>query len=285
MESIDYSAYKNSLKHYESHGHKVAYFDKGEGPVILLLHGVPTSSWLYRKICPPLLSAGFRVIAPDMLGYGASDKPTDLSIYEIDKMGKLLLNLMDHLNIDSWSHVFHDAGGLWTWEMLKQDATKVNHLFMLNTIVYQSGFNPPIKFKEGYIAKKYAQLYANKLGQKIILSPTFRNGILNRKVINNQMLEGYNAPLRNQYSSGIYYFFARTGYALPDYSDLHKSLNIPLTVIWGEKDKVLNWKKIENEVRTNFGSNLKDVHMLDAKHFIQEEQPHKVADIIISNSR
>jgi haloalkane dehalogenase len=55
------------------------YLDEGpaDGPVALLVHGMPTWSYLYRSIIPPLVAAGYRCIAPDHLGFGRSDKPTD----------------------------------------------------------------------------------------------------------------------------------------------------------------------------------------------------------------
>jgi haloalkane dehalogenase len=75
---------------FEPHWHdweglRVHYLDEGprEAPVMLLLHGMPTWSYLYRDVIPPLVAAGFRCIAPDHLGFGKSDKPGALSWYSI----------------------------------------------------------------------------------------------------------------------------------------------------------------------------------------------------------
>ena len=86
-------------------GGNMAYIDIGEGPVILLVHGVPTSSWLYRHIIHNLLQKGYRVIAPDLLGFGNSDKPKGIDIYNVEKQGKRLLKLMNDLQIDKYTHV------------------------------------------------------------------------------------------------------------------------------------------------------------------------------------
>lgn len=279
--SVAYEEHKEQLKYFESGDGQMAYWDGGEGPVILLVHGVPTSSWLYRKIIPKLIKNGFRVIAPDMLGYGASDKPDDPEIYTADKMGQRLLRLMEHLNIEEWTQVFHDGGGLWTWEMLIQDASKVNHLVMLNTIVYEAGFKPPIRFKEGKVAEKYAKQYTTKMGQKMVINPTFKNGVLNKEVINDSMLQGYKIPYLDQSSASLYYFFTRTCNKIPNYTTLYQSLNIPLTVIWGEEDDMLVWKNIEELVKKNFDIKDENIHLLDAKHFIQEEKPKEISDIIV----
>jgi haloalkane dehalogenase len=78
----------------------------------------------------------------------------------------------------------------------------------------------------------------------------------------------------------MYYFFTQTCFEVPDYRELHKSLNIPLTVIWGKHDEILVWKDIEEEVRKNFPIGESDIHILDAKHFIQEEEPERIVEII-----
>ena len=60
---------------------RLHYLDEGEGPTIVLLHGEPTWSYLYRHMLPPLVEAGFRVVAPDLIGFGKSDKPADVGDY------------------------------------------------------------------------------------------------------------------------------------------------------------------------------------------------------------
>lgn len=278
----NYLEFRKQLKSYPSQDGNMTYFDEGEGACILLLHGVPTSSWLYRKIIPFLLSEGYRVIAPDMLGYGGSDKPNGYEIYSDAQMGERILGLMAHLKIDSWSHVFHDGGGLWTWAMLQQDKSKVRNLFMLNTIVYQEGFKPPIKFEKGIIAKLFSKMYSlSKLFQKITINPTFKNGIHHKNNVTKSMLEGYKIPLLGNGHHGLYYFFTQTCKKINDYSSLHKSLNIPLTVIWGKWDDMLEWKGNEKHVKSNFNVSDDDIHLIDGKHFIQEEHPELIAKIIL----
>ncbi len=279
-----YNSYKNHLKYYSTKDGKMAYLDEGQGDCILLLHGVPTSSWLYRKIIPILLESGHRVIAPDMLGFGSSDQPGGYEIYSDAKMGERILNLMSHIGIDSWSQVFHDGGGLWTWAMLQQDMSKVKNLFMLNTIVYQEGFNPPMKFEKGIIARLYTRLYSfSHLFQRFIINPTFNNGIKHKNNVTNTMLEGYKIPLLGNGHQALYYFFTQTCRQIDDYSRLHQSLNIPLTVIWGKWDDMLYWDKIEQRVKANFNISEKDIHIIDAKHFIQEEKPNIVAKLILES--
>ena len=248
---------------------KMAYVDQGQGETILLLHGVPTSSWLNRKIIPGLVDHGYRVVAPDMIGYGASAKPKTYDTYTDRNMGSLLLDLMKHLDIPEWHQVFHDGGGLWTWAMLKEDRSKVKSLFMLNTIVYQEGFKPPMKFEKGWWARIYTKLYTYSIIRRFIVKATMNNGIKDGSVINKEMLNGYYNAFANGGETGIYYFFTQTCQKIEDYSSLHQSLNLPLTVIWGRHDDILVWKYNAPIVKRNFGITDNDIFLLDGKHFIQ----------------
>ena len=281
MTFSDYEQYHAQLQYYTSEEGKMAYLDQGQGPCLLMLHGVPTSGWLYRKIVPLLLGKGYRVIVPDMLGYGASDKPEGYEVYSDKQMGKRLEALMKSLEIPTWTHVFHDGGGLWTWALLQRDSSKIERLIMLNTLVYQEGFKPPLKFEQGLIAKWYSRLYRSRLGQFFVINPTFKNGIKNRSVVNKNMLEGYKTALLGDGDRAMYYFFTQTCQKLTDYSALHRSLDIPLSVIWGDSDDMLVWAKIKEKVQANFKVQAEDIHIIKGKHFIQEEQPALISQIIL----
>ena len=266
--SQTYTEHRTHLNYFSTADGKVAYIDKGEGPCILLLHGIPTSSWLYRKMYMVLVQEGNRVIVPDMLGYGSSDKPMGYEMYSAKNAGKRILELMSHLGIESWSQVFHDGGGLWTWEMLQQDDSKVNHLIMLNTIVYQSGFKPPMKFGKGWIAKFYARLYSSKIGQKLVINGTFKNGLADRSFINKNMLDGYKIPLIGYGHYAMYYFFTQTCHLLEDYNALHRSLHIPLTVIWGKEDNILVFEHMRDEIKSNFNIEDKSIHLFECENIL-----------------
>ncbi|MBB3764964.1 haloalkane dehalogenase [Sphingomicrobium lutaoense] len=90
------------------------YLDEGpsEGPVILLLHGEPSWSFLYRHMIPPLVEAGNRVIAPDLIGFGKSDKPTRRSDYSYAAHAGWLGQLLDHLGLRDIGLFCQDWGGL-----------------------------------------------------------------------------------------------------------------------------------------------------------------------------
>lgn len=93
---------------------RMHYIDEGprEGPVVLLLHGEPTWSFLYRKMVPPLAAAGFRTLAPDLIGFGKSDKPTKMSDYSYAKHEEWLLAFLDALGLEDITMFAQDWGSL-----------------------------------------------------------------------------------------------------------------------------------------------------------------------------
>lgn len=93
---------------------RMHYVDEGpaDGPPVLLLHGEPTWSYLYRKMIPPLADAGFRVIAPDLIGFGKSDKPSKISDYSYASHEQWLLNFLDALTLEPITLFVQDWGSL-----------------------------------------------------------------------------------------------------------------------------------------------------------------------------
>jgi len=94
---------------------RVHYLDEGRsnGPVVLLMHGEPSWSYLYRDMIPPLVSAGHRVIAPDLVGFGRSDKPTEMTDYSYARHVVWASSLIfDHLDLQDITFFGQDWGGL-----------------------------------------------------------------------------------------------------------------------------------------------------------------------------
>jgi pimeloyl-ACP methyl ester carboxylesterase len=89
---------------------ELAYADEGDGPAVVLLHGFPTSSHLWRDLVP-ILAPRFRTIAPDLLGYGRSSKPEDPSALTIRAQAGHVRELLDRTGIDEFAVIGHDVGG------------------------------------------------------------------------------------------------------------------------------------------------------------------------------
>jgi haloalkane dehalogenase len=92
-------------------GLRLAHVDVGDGPPVLLLHGSPAWSFIWRKTIPALREAGFRCIAPDHAGYGRSDKPLDPDWYSVERHVELAESLLDELDLRDVTLVVHDWGG------------------------------------------------------------------------------------------------------------------------------------------------------------------------------
>lgn len=268
LNDIYYKDFTASQKKWQSTDGEIAYIDEGEGDVIVLLHGIPTSGWLYRKLINPLVQRRHRVIIPDMLGFGNSDSPEGYEIYGKAKHAERLLSLMEYLNINTWHHVMHDAGGVWTWELVEKAPNKISKLSILNTIIYKEGFNPPMKFRKGLFAKAIAGIYRSN--SNLMLKMLFKNGIDDCN-LSKADIEGYKVPLKSGKTKGIYTFFTKNTKEIPDYSTILKGLNIPVQVIWGTHDKILHWLPQSKQVIKDLNIQPQNIHLLNKNHFLQEE--------------
>jgi haloalkane dehalogenase len=100
---------------FEGQEIRMHYLDEGDksGETVLLLHGQPSWSYLYRKVIPNLIEAGFRVVAPDLIGFGKSDKPSKISDYSYSKQEEWLRKgIFDVLQLRDVTLYAHDWGGL-----------------------------------------------------------------------------------------------------------------------------------------------------------------------------
>lgn len=278
-EQITYAQFKIQQKQFNTKDGNIHYIDKGKGEVILLLHGVPTSGWLYRYMIEEL-SKNYRVIVPDMLGFGSSDSPKGYDVYNETNHASRLLELMDSLNIENWTHVMHDAGGLWTWELFFKSPNRIKNLIVLNTIIYEDGFNPPIRFKPGFFAKTAMWSYRNGITTNMMLKGLFKSG-MTENTLNKTDVEGYKKPMKDGKTRAMYYFFSKTCNQLTDYKSIIKKIDIPVAVIWGKNDDFLKWNPQKDDVIKDLKVNSKNIHLLDAKHFIQEEKPQEINTIIL----
>jgi pimeloyl-ACP methyl ester carboxylesterase len=105
----------------------------GQGPVILLLHGFPDTHIVWRKQVPVLASAGFRVLAPDLRGYGRSDAPSHVLDYTLDKVRADVLGLLDALKVDKVHLVGHDFGALLGWQLASMVPQRIERFVALST--------------------------------------------------------------------------------------------------------------------------------------------------------
>ncbi|MGA7689194.1 MAG: haloalkane dehalogenase [Jiangellales bacterium] len=118
-------------------GMRMAYVDEGTGErgALLLLHGEPTWGYLYRRMIAPLVDAGFRVVAPDLIGFGRSDKPTDRAAYTYDSHVRWLTTFVQSLDrpADGFSAFVQDWGGLLGLRMMAEHPDWFDRVVIANT--------------------------------------------------------------------------------------------------------------------------------------------------------
>lgn len=115
-------------------GLRMAYLDEGSGPVVLLLHGEPSWSFLWRKVIPVLLDAGCRVVAPDLIGFGRSDKLSDPGAYSYAGHVEWLRSvLLDTLQLQDVTLVGQDWGGLLGLRLVTENPSRFARVVCANT--------------------------------------------------------------------------------------------------------------------------------------------------------
>jgi pimeloyl-ACP methyl ester carboxylesterase len=113
-------------------GIELAVLDEGQGPAVLLLHGFPDSSYLWRHQVPALVGAGVRVIAPDLRGFGGSDKPQDVEAYRLQHSVADVVAVLDALGIDRAHVVGHDWGAGLAWAVAAFVPDRVERLVAMS---------------------------------------------------------------------------------------------------------------------------------------------------------
>jgi haloalkane dehalogenase len=124
-------------KYVEVEGLRMAYVEEGSGEAgsFLLLHGEPTWSYLYRRMIPPLVEAGYRIVAPDLIGFGRSDKPTNRDDYTYDNHVRWLTSFVGGLDrpADGFSVFVQDWGGLLGLRMIAEHPDWFDRVVIGNT--------------------------------------------------------------------------------------------------------------------------------------------------------
>lgn len=126
--------YVDDLKGYEGlRGHYLDEGDRDSEEVFLCLHGEPTWSYLYRKMIPLFANVGARVIAPDLLGFGKSDKPISEDAYTFEFHRNYLLKLIERLDLNNITLVCQDWGGLLGLTLPMEMPERFKRLLIMNT--------------------------------------------------------------------------------------------------------------------------------------------------------
>jgi haloalkane dehalogenase len=120
-------------RYAEVDGLRLHYVDEGAGDPVVCFHGEPSWAYLYRKMLPPLVEGGQRVVCPDYAGFGRSDKPTDRRWYSYDRHVALVTELLAGLDVRGVTAIVQDWGGPIGLRWAVENADRVARLVILNT--------------------------------------------------------------------------------------------------------------------------------------------------------
>jgi haloalkane dehalogenase len=131
---------------FESHyrqvdGLRLAHLDEGDGPPVVFFHGEPTWSYLWRQVIPAVRDAGYRCVAPDLPGFGRSDKPMELDWYSYDRHVAMVAPLLDDLDLRDATVVVHDWGGPIGLRLAVEHPERISRLVVLDTGLF-TGHQP-----------------------------------------------------------------------------------------------------------------------------------------------
>lgn len=255
------------------------YVDEGEGKPVLLLHGEPTWSFLWRHVIPPVVSAGRRAVAPDLIGFGKSDKPEDQDWYTYDRHVECVTRLVESLDLRDIALVVHDWGGLIGLRWAVENAERVERLVILDTGVW-SGKAPSetwLRFREA----------VRSVGGEIDIARLVESGT--QRGVSDEVRAAYNAPFPTPESKAGALKFPElvpvepnhpTAAALIPVREGLAKWNKPAHVIWGAEDAVLPTAIAERFISLIPGATGPEV-IAGAGHFLQEDTPSEVATAIV----
>ena len=264
---------------FDSSRGRVHYVDEGEGPPILLCHGNPTWSFLYRGIIVALRHR-FRCIAPDYLGFGLSDRPAGFG-YKIDEHVRVVGEFVDHLGLDGYLTMGQDWGGPISMAVAVERADRVRGIVLGNTWFWP------------------ADTLSTKAFSRIMSSPPMQYAILQRNFFVERLIPAGtqrrpSARVMDHYRSVQPSPEARKGVAeMPKQilaahpllarlaADVPAKLGgKPALFVWGMKDFAFKPGPTIPRMRATFPDHVL-VELPGAKHFIQEDAPDRIAAAII----
>ena len=154
---MELDAWQRDGRAFTYRGHEVFYRDAGDGPALLCIHGFPSASWDWHKLWPEL-TARFRVVAPDMLGFGLSAKPRDYA-YSLRDQADLHEALLGALGIEAAHVLAHDYGDSVAQELLARQLERGDGLRLRSVCLLNGGL-----FPESHRARPSQKLLRSPLG-------------------------------------------------------------------------------------------------------------------------
>lgn len=267
-------------KYHEWEGLRLAYVDEGEGQPIVLFHGGPSWSFLYRKIVAVLLDKGYRCIAPDLIGFGRSDKPTDVGWYSFDRHTAAMLSLVEALDLSEAVFVVHDWGGSIGLRIGTLEAShRVSRFIAMDTGL----FTGRQRMSEAWhtfrdFVERTEDMPVGMLVERACATE-----------LPAEVTAAYDAPFPAPESKAGARAFPLMLPLSPDDPGAAKGREVvdairaderPVLLMWGDSDIALPLDPVGRKVQTLFPTAEALTIIHDGGHFLQEDQGHEIGALI-----
>jgi haloalkane dehalogenase len=265
--------------HYvELEGLRLHYVDEGSGRPVVCFHGEPTWAYLYRKMLPPLVEAGHRVVCPDYAGFGRSDKPTDRGWYSYDRHTELVSGVLSQLDLSEATVVVQDWGGPIGLRWAVENADRVAALVILNTGLFTG------QVSKGFLAwRDFAEKNPDLPVGFVIQGGTTTD-------LPDEIVAAYEAPFPNEDSkAGAAQFplIVPTEDGAPGAKEMREVADAlgrwekPALVAFSDEDPVFPYPKAGDRFVELIPTASEQVKVSGAAHFLQEDRGEEIAAHIV----
>ena len=262
--------------HYRQVGElRLAHVEVGEGPPVLMLHGEPAWSFIYRKLFGPISEGGFRCIAPDYAGFGRSDKPVDPAWYGVERFVGHIAGLIEELDLRDVTLVVHDWGGPVGASVALEQRDRIARMVILDTA---------LDAKEVWANETWVRFREHvEATEDLAIGAIMR--ITCAQPPPDEVIAAYNAPFPEPAAQGGAHGLALstppTYETPPETKRLYSALRDdprPVLMLWGEQDVVLPLA-LGQRLAHAIGRRIDHV-IPGAGHAIQEDQGELVASLV-----
>jgi pimeloyl-ACP methyl ester carboxylesterase len=263
---------------------------EGRGPLVLLLHGFPETSYAWRKQIPSL-AEHFRVVAPDMRGYGDSDKPARVRDYRIGSLTADVVGLIHAFGADRAHVVGHDWGGVVAWATAQAHPEAVEHLAVLNA-PHPALFARELRRVSWQLLRSWYIFFFQlpRIPERVFLrhdaariARLMRDTAIGDGAFSESDFLEYRRAfsLPGAATASVNYYRAAFRDALAGRSpDPRRSISAPTLVIWGEKDIALGIELTHGLDRL-IDAELRIERIPNTSHWVNEERPELVNRLLI----
>jgi haloalkane dehalogenase len=274
----DLPGYPYEPRYTEVDGLRLHHIDEGEGPTVLCFHGEPTWSYLYRKMLERLVAARHRVVCPDFVGFGRSDKPTDPEWYTYERHVDTVSRHLDALDFEDATVVVQDWGGPIGLRWAVENADRVGRLVILNTGLFSG------RVSKGFMAwRSFVERTPDLPIGKIIEGATTTD-------LEPDVVAAYEAPFPTPESkAGAQRFplivpMSEDDAGAAEMAAVRDALGNwekPVLVAFSDSDPVFPYPKAGEQFTALMPTAGEQVRVEGAAHFLQEDRGFEIADAIV----